>query len=137
MKKTAQSTLLLLTLLFLFCACGSDVPKIEAAEKEAVQSYLEAETEVSSKLGEAADSLIVERKKKLAESANSSPHKSKSCDEILVWLEQTVKNYVTTGDTVALNSFVSIENDVIFNSCLQSENKDFRNKYDKILELLE
>lgn len=137
MKKIIQLTSLCVSIGLIVFACGSDVPPIEATEKDVVENYLEAETEVTEDFGESADSLVLERKKKLTESANKSDHKDKSCDEILIWLEQTVKTYITTGDTLALNSFISIENDVIFNSCLQSGNKEFRTKYDKILELLE
>lgn len=137
MKNIAQLISLYTIISLVVIACGSDVPPIEAAEKDVVENYLDAETEISENIGEATDSLVLERKKKLTESANSSAHKDKTCEEILSWLEQTVKTYVSTGDTVALNSFISIENDVIFNSCLQSGNKNFRAKYDKILELLE
>lgn len=137
MKNFILQTATYLSMGIILSACGSDVPPIEATEKDVIENYVESETDVAKNLGETADSLILERKKKLAESANASEHKDRSCDEVLVWLEKSVKDYISTGDTVVLNSFIAIENDVIFNSCLQSGNKDFRTKYDKILELLE
>jgi len=137
MKNRIRLVLCLTTLIFVASSCGPDVPAIEATEKKAVENFIETETEVSGSVGDEVDSLVFERKKKLAESANNSPHQNKNCDEILIWLETTVKRYVSTGDTTALNSFISIENDVIFNSCLQDNNQEFRKKYEKIVELLE
>jgi len=124
----------------LLISCGNsepDVPAIEATEKEAVEQFLEQQTNIKHTGGEAVDSLLTARKINWAESANSSPLAKKNCQEILTWLETTVKNYVSTKDTTVLNSFINIENDVIFNACLNSDNTEFRKKYDQILELLE
>lgn len=116
---------------------NSEAPEIEAAEKEIVDSFVKEETETNGSMGTTADSLIVERKINLAKAANNSPFNDKSCDEILVWLDDAVRKYLATGDTIVLNSFINIESDVIFISCLKSENKNYRIKYDKTLELLE
>jgi hypothetical protein len=125
----------------LFSNCNSsqssEAPEIQAAEKEIIESFVNEETETAGSLGTAADSLISKRKIILANSANSSPFKEKSCDDILVWLDDAVRKYIASGDTIILNSFINIESDVIFMSCLKSENQNFRKQYDKTLELLE
>jgi len=141
MKNTVYQYSFFVCATLVFAGCSSstikDAPEIQATEKTIVESFVNEETETSGSLGTTADSLIIERKINLSKAANNSPFNNKSCDEILVWLDDAVRKYLATGDTLILNSFINIESDVIFTSCLKSEDKSYRMKYDKTLELLE